>query len=993
MSDLLRGKLENQEIRKELSVYKFSSGFNLSENLINSILEQFWFHDFYNSLISDPVFLNNLLQYLNKTNPNKFNRYNFYEFIFEQLLKDPKDRQILQKMALVFEMLQVDATDIAHYKGILKAVEASGDMFSISWMEKNHLAKIGDRESKTLFIWEHHTLTEFLVAELLLEKENFLEEFQKLAILEQEGITAFKSSWSGVLRFLMESKKSPEINIFLVEFLEKNPSSIDDNLSELLVYEAVDQTPQIKSRIFKLVYESYFKRIIWLPVWARNRLSKFVIEKEIYSRLKEDIKEWSNKTESFVRKGNAVSIIEGLFENRSPLITETERKFWQEKLIDFANNPNDDGNGVLQRHSLAVLAYFKDEKIIPLVVAKCFEETQDTLLRDEFIQFCSESSPNSTNTIDVLIKGIKKGSSIYARYGLYKITTKSGIDYLLSQISTDEEFLKGFLEHESIFDKEGADKELLETIEKHADATTIVYLKKLVFTIFRLDGYYKEDQSNFTHQIAKIIKRLNPKYVFEVLDNILSESDESKIDRLFYDSKELIAILLSKDNVKRFFEYLDKFPDRSKNDAQYMIYSAKRLNGQVGEQVYLEAVNQGLVQEVEVPSADKNQTEKRKLDIYESIVNQLEPSPGKFMPSVFKYFLENRKEIEDQWNDKDRKRLTILAVDEGIRKIDPRQFRLKIESRYEGNNKFTWSSQASYFGDIIEIVKEIAPDEIGKYRQKIIDYIPFEFSTGATLEFIEELKDEELDFVNKVMSDKKDDRRYLIPQTYIYLVGEYAKRGCKLPSVKSILRSFVVDPEIQDYYQQAALEALTFFIDQSDIETKDFLIGIFENSKDQKLVNISNAILITVYKNEDAINWRLEKLKKPLEFSSRDLLNEGLAHEVGPVEDELDNMALAKPLIDLGDEKYLPKFIDLIEYSFKVLEKNRDKKYWDYVNYLWRIVIAFVETLKEKGSFKPLLALEDWISKNTTYESSNWLFARVKELRKNYINSIGKANI
>ena len=67
------------------------------------------------------------------------------------------------------------------------------------------------------------------------------------------------------------------------------------------------------------------------------------------------------------------------------------------------------------------------------------------------------------------------------------------------------------------------------------------------------------------------------------------------------------------------------------------------------------------------------------------------------------------------------------------------------------------------------------------------------------------------------------------------------------------------------------------------------------------------------------------------------------------------------------------------------------KGYREYVNYLWRIVIAYVENLKENGSFKPLLTLEDWVSKNAPERDSNWLKARISELRKVYINEIGRA--
>lgn len=993
MSDILNGKLENQEIREKLSEYKFSSGFNPTEKLTDNIIDQFWFHDFYNSFISDPIFLEFLSQYLNKIKPQKFNRYDFYKFLFDQILKDLKNRQLLHQIALSFEMLQVDALEPDHYKSLLKAVNAPKKLFDDSWMEKNHLAKIGEREGKKLFIWEHHSLTEFLVAEHILSYKNFLEEFQKLAVLEQEGITAFKPSWSGVLRFLMESKRNQEVILWLVEFLEKYPDNIDDNLTELLVYEATEQITQIKFRIFKLIYDCYFQRLVWLPVWARSRIAQYV-NQEFYKRLKEDLKEWSNTTETFVRRGNVVSIVEGLFEYKSPLITESEKKFWQDKLIDFANNPKDEGNGVLQRHSLAVLAYFKDEKIIPLVFQKCFDEVQDSLIRDEFIQFCYNSAPNSEVAIDYFIKGVKKGSTIYARHGLYKITTREAIEYFLSKISQDEEFLKAFLKHESIFDKEGADQELIKNIEQHSTPRIIKELKKLVFTVMRVDDYYNEGQSRFLHQIVLLINKHDPKYLFEVLKDIIKEADEQKIDRLFYDSKALLALLLTKNNVKQYFETIEKFPDRAKRDAQYAVYNAKHLNGEIGEQVYQEAVEQGFIDKLDEGYSQRvvdEQQKKTKKDTYNSFLNQLEPSPGQYIPSVFKYFLQSRKDIEEQWVEKDKKRLIKLSIEEGIKKIDPKQFKVTVDKT---SKQFSWPTVASYYGSVLSVVNALAPKEIQKHRQQIIDFIPYAFSDDMSqiMDLIPKIKDVELEFVNKVMSDEKDDKRYLIPSTYIYLVGHYAKKGCSLSSVKSILLTFIGDKYIPDYEQESAIKALPLFTNNSDTQTKDFLIEVFKeeeiNGQKTKLAEAANAVLIQTYKDEEAIGWRIEQIKKPLLLER----SEG-GHTPSDAELEIDWMAFAKPLLELRDEKYLEKFFELLDYSFKVLKgkktEQEQKEYWEYINYLWKIVVAFVENLKEEGSFKPLLTLENWVNKNAIGENSNWLKAKITELRKVYINYLG----
>lgn len=111
-----------------------------------------------------------------------------------------------------------------------------------------------------------------------------------------------------------------------------------------------------------------------------------------------------------------------------------------------------------------------------------------------------------------------------------------------------------------------------------------------------------------------------------------------------------------------------------------------------------------------------------------------------------------------------------------------------------------------------------------------------------------------------------------------------------------------------------------------------------------------------------------------------------LKPSVGRVEEQLMSMSLAKPLLNLHDEKYLSRFIDLLDHSFKFTQGENSKKYWEYVNYLWKITTQFVDGLKEKGSFIPLIELESWTQHHSQFENINWLEARIKEIKKNYLS-------
>lgn len=367
-------------------------------------------------------------------------------------------------------------------------------------------------------------------------------------------------------------------------------------------------------------------------------------------------------------------------------------------------------------------------------------------------------------------------------------------------------------------------------------------------------------------------------------------------------------------------------------------------------------------------------------------MNFLGPEPGKYIIQVFQYYLQNRKEFDKYFETKKgkeaKKRLIHLVKDEVLSKVNPRKFKVKLTDP-KNSSRFTWSTVASYYGDILEIAKIFhLPTE--KYRQQIIDFIPYCFSPSQILNLIEEIDDKELGWVSKVFIDPNDDRHYLTPSTYIYLVKQYIEKGSKLKSVKPVLLFFVYDLDLDDRNRISAIECLSRLIDKNDVKTKGYFKKLIVKLDKPELIKAIDDLLIQVFHDEDSINNRFKLLKQPIKFK-----RPVGGHSVGKDEMELDYLTNAKPLIELKDEKYLDKFFELLDYSIKFIN---NKDYWEYVNYLWKIVINFVDELKETGSFQPLLKLEKRVEKFKGNKEANWLKPRVKELRKEYINKAGKAN-
>jgi hypothetical protein len=92
--------------------------------------------------------------------------------------------------------------------------------------------------------------------------------------------------------------------------------------------------------------------------------------------------------------------------------------------------------------------------------------------------------------------------------------------------------------------------------------------------------------------------------------------------------------------------------------------------------------------------------------------------------------------------------------------------------------------------------------------------------------------------------------------------------------------------------------------------------------------------------------------------------------------------------MDLKHSGYEDDFLKLLEEAMKIWEKGTN--FHDYASYVWGIVYAYFDNLKEKRSYKPLLALEKKIAEMEDRDGANWLAARMVNLRRSYLAYLGK---
>ncbi|MBU4264985.1 hypothetical protein KKE47_02880 [Patescibacteria group bacterium] len=960
-------KLNLDEVKKQLAENHLS---------VDDLMEKFWRMDSYGTVLTNPIFLEALIVFVTvKKGDINFSKFEFYKYFFDKIIGGNFGlRQKLQKLALGVETKQSNKLEQKEFSKLL----------SKTGVEKKEIEKLGllsvlDDDKIGFF---HHTLSEFLVAESWIENDRVLNELKKLLIVGRGEVLALSFSWFGVIRFLLDSEKGKEVLGWMMNLARANPQIIDEGFCDTITsIDPAKLKPKKKAELFALIYRTYRQKRVWLPLWTRASLPSFC-QNENYEAMKAlvDVKKGTD-TDKLVRLATIVDIIARLMEDKSPLITRKERDWWKERLVDYANDDNE--NGVLQRRALKALATYKDIGLIERV-GGCFGH-KDSLVRQAFLEFCSDTAPNSEKSIKWMVEGIKRGDAIYARYGLYKISSLGGIKILLKKLVDDSKFLKKFLDRESIFNNKdrNGDQSLIEVIEKFKHDDRILSLVKAVIKkAFNTREIYYQERSYFLKELARIMESVENDYIFQIIEEAMVSGEERPM--FVYDYIPLFSWLLNQDNVLKFHKRFKKFDDKSGRFGQQSIYRS-RFEGKDGERAYKKAVKLGIVEKIE----ENDWQKERKNNEYGEFKRLLgNDKKKKYYPAVFKYFWQSEKAVRELWQKDDEKRLRRLVLEEGLDKIEPRKFKLKIARDYDGkrSNQYTISSIFSYFGDLIKVARLLKIKIDPSVRQKIIDFIPFAYSGDRQiiLDVVKKVSDEELEWVNSQYLNKKSDVRYFLPGAYVYFARIVKEKDWRVKSVKGVLVSFVTDEDIAEHDRKYALETLGKYITSGDGKIKQLLEGDFGDEKIQK---VADDILISVFKDRVAIERRIEKIKAFAQIAKGyEEPESGMVHAVGEIEGELSEMNLAKSLFRLGSNEYKDYFFELLDYSAELLNKD-SKAYWQYVNYLWRIVVGYFAGLENKN-LDLIKGLEEWLYKNRSVDRINWFEDKLRILKRSFADTV-----
>lgn len=975
------GYLPAQKVRDVLKNFEYE-GEKFSEEEVGDIVEQFWFQDYYSNFICIPEVFESLQEYLEQHGP-EVKRIDFYRYHFSKVVADDEKWSSLELISVDFETKQRNDINQDLLQEVLDKHEITN--ISFEWLlEKKFIWQIEDK-----FEWRHHTYTEFFASEYILKQKEPIKVVDELVVLNVEADNSknIKPSWHGVIKFLLQSEISHDVLNWLIGLIKENPLNLSEDLTNIIsMFAPHDLDDSEKSEVFDIIYDTYQERMVWLPVWARTGLANFFTQAQL-EKFEKHLEATDDEVETYVHRGNVVAVVGELIE-LGVISDEKQIDLWKNRFIEYALDDND--NGVLQRHSLHALRQFKEKDGQLILKLRKNLNSSDTLVRDAFIQYCSESAPNTKEAIDVFADAYGEGMSrVYSRHGMYEISSLEGFTYLIDKLIDNSNFLHEFIDSESIFDGERKDpdaKFVQKIIDLARSNTGLAKkLSDLMKAVIKNDEIYQVERSYFVRNISLFLFEDHDRSI-EFIKDVISEEDITR--HFVHNFFDILPEVLTSNNWQEIFEILEatdiEYVDRHLERVSYGL----RFRKEPGGKELFEEIAKKRGYKIEKPRDYEKEEKKRQDELYKEFKFKIEPDKGRFMGDVFEYYLNNAEVIEERWSDYEEERMLFLAYEDGVKRLDPRDFRVTFEEKKKRGGRFRWSSQAAFYGEMIKVVQRMRPDllEEPDVRQHIIDFTPYCYSDDYKVvhELITEIEPSEISWLVDLYRNDDDDRRYLVPESFVYFLESLLDHKQNVTIAIPTLRTFILDENISDWVSRSALELLGK-IEVSNEDYKGFLQEVFEKTEHDNVKEEANRQLIVLFEDENAIQWRFEQIKARVAPFKRE---EGF-HSVGELESELDTRSFISPLYEVKTEKVFNDFLKLFEYV--VAKYGEDEEYSAFLEYVWTAIIRFVYKFDEEQFFDYYAKLKKYVEElEISSKKKPYLEYSLTKAKTNFINKIAR---
>jgi hypothetical protein len=783
------------------------------------------------------------------------------------------------------------------------------------------------------------------------------------------------STWFNTLTFLVDMQ--PDLLGQLVDFsgirITDDFKVMDDGF--LVFLSRVNPhfvLPDLRRDLFKTTISYHTRAGQWLPGELTSALPDFY-DPSLEAFLKSTVNEAEPKTGSarFVPLGNIAYVVAYLLKDGAQL----DMTFWREKLLTYVADTNE--NGVLQRHALLALEYFKDPTIIDDLPNP---STPDELVSQGFLSAYKELNADHPKSLAAFFLAQKR-NDIHGRYGILALTKRDSLKAFLEEFVKDPDFRREFLDDSTIFNDR--DQEIVDHIATVLDDEIRELIKQVLVAGVEHHVAHSAGNSTFLLGLWKLMRNDNPDFVLEMVRRI-KETPDSKNG--LYWALPFFAAMLQESDVPKYIDEMLAIDEKwsAFSTMQNVKVFSKRPDA---DKIY-EAGRSKLPDDYKTWEERQKQPDTYTKDRNEEMLKEfrtlLEPAPKQFSYSVFDFYNDHKDTLDPLITKDDRDRLAELITGTIFKFIDPAKHELKITAMHDSSKTYTTSGGIHAFGDALVTAKHLGID-ITPFRQHIIDFIPFAYTEALRVlfELVKTISPTEMAGVINVYKLKQSDLWRHMPSSFVEAIEQF-----HIAEAAPLLREFVKESEWDAYVREHALKVADALApDSAFLKEIDSLYKGSAEEKERKLADIANALLITGHGDADAIRWRLGEIVRRATAYRR---TPGLGvHAIGNIEEEIHwGKTFAKPLMDLKHGGYEEDYLKLLEEAMNVWAKGL--QFQDYAGYMWGIVYAYFDNLKEKRSYTPLSLLQKKIAEMKNRDGANWLAARMMNLRRSYLAYLGK---
>lgn len=972
--------------RSQIREYLISAG--RSEQDVDTLLNRIMSFGHRMLVIQIPRYLSYLDDFLKEKGVDaaaKVSRNELFEyFIYKKLELEEKKlnedkraitKRVLEKLALTMETYQTNVitkdelmTFFDDLKSDLKLAALS--QIGIEVFYEYSLLKVSqDNLDKIEF--ENTEFQEYLAAK---EITRFADPNRTaFAFAVDPNVKEIYPTWFNALTFLVDMQ--PNLLEQLIEFSGLHSGKfkiLDESFFHFL--SRVDPrniSVTLRTALFKSVVEYHCRTRQWMPGQITQALPDFY-DPSLEPLLKTWIAETEPKNDAyrFVPLGNIAYVVAYLLRSHISLDTA----YWRQKLITYTKDKNE--NGVLQRHALQALEELHDPSVIDELTELV---SSDELVSQAFLSMCIGLNPDHPKTLEFVFNAVSRGD-FHGRYGLYEFKKAESVKAFLKRYNEDEAFRREFLDHASIFrDKDGI---IVDLIKATADAEVREMCKETLVKSVHYNVAHNAEESVFLQKLWDFLRKDDPNFVLDMVKRI-KESEDGKTSLYF--AHNFFANTIEVEDVKPYVQaMIDAGEKYSAFTVMTRIKFSKRPNAQeiyeAGRSLLIEDYKKWEEGQTKSATAEQNERAQGLLSEFRVL---LEPEPGKYSNNVFDFFNDHAQQLNPLLTESDRKRIEELLTGTVFKFCDPGNHGLTITAEHEGSKTYTTNSTIRLFGDAIKTAKHIGFD-VAPYRQQVLNLIPFAYTEElqTIFELVKDIKPNEMSKVFEVYKNRNSDLWRYMPESFIGAVKQY-----HVIEAAPILEALIMEPMIEKHARQEALTVL-----DSVASNPVFLKEVVEKYKDnvedgeKKIAHIANGLLITTHADADAIRWRLQQV---VERASAFIQKTHDVHWVNDLEDEISHSkTFARPLMELKYNGYENDYLSLLENAMGIWA--RGKEFHAYGEYLWEIVYAYFDNLKEYRSYKPLQMLESAIAGMEDRDGANWLAGRMVNLRRSYLGYLGK---